>query len=309
MARAGPEPGRACPLCSAPGPVDAGPVLHGAVPRVGGVPINLADLTFRFQRCRGCGFLFKDPPVPEDRLADCYRRSAAEYWGSKVDPYRRRYDLIARLAREHAPGKRVLDIGCSTGSLLEYLGPSWERFGVEPGESAAAEARGRGVKILGAALPEAAAAQRFDVILAVDVLEHVAAPAPFLGWVRDLLARDGIFLIVTGDTASPAWRFCGPTYWYGNIAEHVSFYSRRTIRYVEARFALECVEYQRRTHERKSFGRALLELGKNGVYPIGRAVRGLGWPPLRRRFVEQGAPAWFSAPDHMFCVLRRRREL
>lgn len=46
------------------------------------------------------------------------------------------------------PGSRVLDFGCSTGRLLDRLGPRYERYGIEVNEPAAKIAAGRGITIL-----------------------------------------------------------------------------------------------------------------------------------------------------------------
>src|SRR5690349_16704586 len=91
---------RACPLCGGDGVGNVGRILHPEPARVAGVEIDLGGAEFHLRECGGCGFMFKDPPIPEDRLIDCYRRSSGTHWGTEVDPHRRRFDLIAGLVEQ-----------------------------------------------------------------------------------------------------------------------------------------------------------------------------------------------------------------
>lgn len=297
---------RLCPLCDSGDIVDWGPVIHPTPPRVAGVPIDLEGFSFRLKRCRQCDFQFKDPVIPPQRLLDCYRRSAGDNWGENPDPRRRRFDLITQLLTKHAPGRRVLDIGCSNGGLLTALGPQWQRFGIEPGRAAASAAGRAGIDVLGPDIESVDPGRhRFDVITAIDLVEHLVDPRPFFRRVTQLLEPGGVFLIVTGDTDAWTWRCLRGLYWYVSIPEHTSFWCRAAIDQAARQVALQRVDYARRSHQRQGWRRGALEWMKNGAYALGRGVKGLGVPRLRRAFLERGAPGWLSAPDHMFCILRK----
>lgn len=76
------------------------------------------------------------------------------------------------------PGDRVLDIGCGTGDILQYLpaGVDYHGFDVSADYIAAARARfgARGSFTVQAVTPDAAdALGRFDVVIAVGVLHHL----------------------------------------------------------------------------------------------------------------------------------------
>lgn len=80
------------------------------------------------------------------------------------------------------PGSRVLDVGCAEGYLdVELAARGCEVVGIEPDARAAAVARERGISVLEFDVEEVALdATAFDVVLFVDVLEHLRDPAPVL---------------------------------------------------------------------------------------------------------------------------------
>ena len=80
------------------------------------------------------------------------------------------------------PGRRVLDVGCAEGYLgVELAQRGCEVVGVEPDARAAAVARERGISVLEFDVEEVALdASAFDVVLFVDVLEHLREPEPVL---------------------------------------------------------------------------------------------------------------------------------
>jgi SAM-dependent methyltransferase len=105
--------------------------------------------------------------------------------------------------RETEGAGRVLDIGCSTGSLLALLKErGQEALGVEIDGEAAAMGRERGldIRIGSIADPAVLAGLRalgpFGAILCMDVLEHLTEPWKSLQEIRPLLA-DGGFLFCT----------------------------------------------------------------------------------------------------------------
>jgi methionine biosynthesis protein MetW len=84
-------------------------------------------------------------------------------------------DLVPR-------GSRVLDVGCAEGYLAAELAQrGCSVVGIEPDARAAAVARERGISVLEFDVEEISLdASAFDVVLFVDVLEHLREPAPVL---------------------------------------------------------------------------------------------------------------------------------
>jgi YD repeat-containing protein len=188
-------------------------------------------------RCT-CGFaLVLDPDLDNDRLYD-----EAYYNGRGADPlinyvYEvdspntiRRYEwdaieqLVGRLTTLDNQ-TRWLDLGCGAGGLVKHLvrrGVS--AYGSDSGYGAKL-ARDRGVPMLDQNDLDGASAS-FDVVSAVEVLEHVDEPRRFLRQVSDLLRPGGVFFYTTGNAAR-ARDLIGWSYLVPEI--HISFYTPSVI--------------------------------------------------------------------------------
>lgn len=115
--------------------------------------------------------------------------------------------LVGRDPRSERPlaGLRIVDVGCAAGLVTEPLsGLGAAVLGIDAAERNVRVAE-RHARITGApveyrqALPEDLAAQgcTFDVVLSLEVLEHVADQPAFLGALVRLLAPGGILVVGT----------------------------------------------------------------------------------------------------------------
>ncbi len=260
------------------------------------MPINLGDTAFRLRRCRRCGFQFKHPPINEAKLLTCYAEAAREHWEDRPDPRKRRFDTLRALLERHAPGRRILDVGCFNGAILEYLGDGWQRSGLEPARAAAEIAGTRGVEILGALIEDLSGDAVFDAVIMIDVVEHLVEPRAVLARAAAALAPGGVLVIGTADTASWPFRLQGGRHWYGALPEHVSFFDERSLRRFAADHGLETVEHRTLSHVRSHLYRRGRELAANLV------DAGLCRLGARR---DRPAPGWLTAADHMLHVMRR----
>jgi SAM-dependent methyltransferase len=140
----------------------------------------------------------------------------------------------------------VLDVGCYDGVLLAALGPQYRKYGVEASAAACDEARAKGIEIVAARIRDIPSIEvRFDVVCAVDVIEHVIDPGAFVAMLADRLAPGGSLIISTGSLDAPAWRFAGGRYWYCSFPEHISFISPDWAREVGAALKLKIVDVHR----------------------------------------------------------------
>jgi 2-polyprenyl-6-hydroxyphenyl methylase / 3-demethylubiquinone-9 3-methyltransferase len=146
---------------------------------------------------------------------------ADEWWapGGKFAPLHRmnpvrlayvRDQLTAHFGRDGTAdrpldGLRILDIGCGGGLLCEPLARLGARItGIDAGAEAIAVARqhatdsGLDIDYQHASAEDlAAAGEHFDVVLTMEVVEHVADPAAFVATAAALLTNGGAMILAT----------------------------------------------------------------------------------------------------------------
>jgi SAM-dependent methyltransferase len=136
---------------------------------------------------------------------------------------------------------RVLEIGAGRGFLLGELARRWPDAaceGIELSADAAAQAGERGLRVTDGditAIPSA----RFDLVVAVAVLEHVPAPTSFLNEIRRVLKPGGHAVLIqpTQDVPSYDVFFVDHLHHFGTA--HVAAYSGKcgfTSRHAEVGF-------------------------------------------------------------------------
>lgn len=106
------------------------------------------------------------------------------------------YDVIASLI---GMGSSVLEIGCGTGSLLQFLAKSRSCLvdGIEPNEDRANLAKAKGLSVIHSYLTAETFLPRscYDYIILADVLEHLDDPSTLLIESKRLLKDGGFYII------------------------------------------------------------------------------------------------------------------
>jgi methionine biosynthesis protein MetW len=119
------------------------------------------------------------------------------------------------------PGSRVLELGCASGYvgriLIETKG--CRVTGIELDPKAAQEARDNGLEVIEGSLEEtsfrASLEERFDIVLATDVLEHLRNPAPVLDDFKRWLAPEGRAIVAVPNIAT--WPIREQLFFHGNF--------------------------------------------------------------------------------------------
>lgn len=150
------------------------------------------------------------------------------------------YPTVIALLGRHAPGKRIFELGCGNGSTAAKLSnDGYPVVGIDPSRSgiaiAAAQAPQCRLEIGSSDEDLAARFGTFDVVLSLEVAEHVYAPKRYAEAIGDLLAPGGIAIVSTPYHAyvkNLALALTGKldghftALWEGG---HIKFWSRRTL--------------------------------------------------------------------------------
>jgi methionine biosynthesis protein MetW len=105
-------------------------------------------------------------------------------------------------------GSRVLELGCASGYMGKLLidAKSCRVTGVEYDAAAAAEARQKGLSVIEGSLEDAALraslTERYDVVMAADVLEHLRDPATVLEAIKGWLEPGGLAIVSVPNVAN-----------------------------------------------------------------------------------------------------------
>jgi len=180
-----------------------------------------------YVRCSRCGLIYVDQVLPTAELYHAYDGGILKAWRRKiVAPFRgfaqvrgfaesmaradRIVDFVAGLRPNHQSQPSWLDIGCNKGFLLAAaIARGWDVHGIELVPELVVPFKRKYKRFAGnihtqrftdvqSRLPDHA----FDVISAIDVIEHFEDPRSDLSGIRRILKPGGLLVVQTPDGAA-----------------------------------------------------------------------------------------------------------
>ena len=157
------------------------------------------------------------------------------WWRSRERAIKREIELAPPTSTE----PKILDVGCGDGLLFPVLEQYGEVYGVEPDAATLAEDSPHRERIhLGYFDDSYETDHRFDLIVMLDVLEHIEDADAALAKAVDLLTEDGRLIITV-----PAFR----TLWtsHDDLNHHFTRYTKESFRDLAGRsgFAIGGMRY------------------------------------------------------------------
>jgi 2-polyprenyl-3-methyl-5-hydroxy-6-metoxy-1,4-benzoquinol methylase len=212
----------ACPICHGTEIKTIGPVNFSKM-MFADTPISLKNTPY-YTYCRQCKSGFIQNAIREKDANVLYAAKSSDRWISDTPFTERRTKRTVKLIADLlVPRKRILDIGCSTGQLLEFAKKfNCECYGVESSGSAQKICRERGHKCV-SSINDIKSFAPFDVVFLIDTIEHIYNVPKFLSVLIELLKNSGQIVLLTGDINSVPAKIFKNRWWYICFPEHIVF--------------------------------------------------------------------------------------
>ncbi len=222
----------ACPICKDPHPF----LYYRARGSISGLTTytiteNSVGIHDDIFFCRNCKSAFQISSSPTEDIAAAYAAQLCDpIYLQEAKGRRRSFQRIVERLERLIRGRKILDVGAGPGLfLLEAKSRGWEVAGVEPSSAAREYAKETfGIELLGGGVDELARLPdgSFDVVSAIDVIEHLPNPAILLDQVRRLVAPGGVAVLTTPRFDSALSRLMGDR-WYAILPSHLTYFSKR----------------------------------------------------------------------------------
>lgn len=149
-------------------------------------------------QCRNCGVRRRMPGIVDD-YEETYHQPYVEQ-GASIHPHQLSHfaDLMtARLRKFNEAGVRLLDVGCSTGRVLnlaKVLG--FHPVGLDYSNWAVKHCRKLGFEVLhGSLVGQWETGEQFDIVHCSHTIEHVPDPILYLNEMHRLLKKNGHLML------------------------------------------------------------------------------------------------------------------
>ena len=203
------------------------------------MPRYAADLLVR---CVRCSLVYTSRLPTSEELSEWYAAYPETTNVSELTT-RRFHELLDRFEPFRQTG-RLLDVGCGDGHFLAAAAErGWTVCGSEYGDAPRVRARELGLDVRPAPFPATPdEAGSFDVVTAIEVIEHVADPRDEVRRVRELLRPGGCLYITTPNFDSLSRRITGPRWRAIEYPEHLSLFTARSLDHLTGAEGLSGVE-------------------------------------------------------------------
>ncbi len=172
--------------------------------------IAFSKWTFEYCECSECRMLYMSPRPSESLLSEFYNTSKNyEYFNrfifpSSIENRRKhifipRVDKIIQLAKKHQTTRnKLLEIGAGFGIFSHEMANHnffKEVVGIEASQSLAETCRKKGIRIYEGILEELIIEEKFDIVVAFEVIEHIFDPKLFLEITNNILIPGGLLIL------------------------------------------------------------------------------------------------------------------
>jgi 2-polyprenyl-3-methyl-5-hydroxy-6-metoxy-1,4-benzoquinol methylase len=300
---------RTCPACAS--------TEHRLYGRFRDEEYFCCEDAFDYWQCDACATVFLHP-LPIARLAEIY---PSNYYSFQPHSRSLTVRIKEQLDRRYfqgilrkLPGDsiRVLDVGGGTGWLLDVLRTLDPRVRftqiVDLDPEAGDKARAKGHAYACQRIEDFVTDGRFDLVLMLNLIEHVEAPQRVLAKVANLLSPSGIVLVKTPNMDAMDARLFRNAYWAGlHVPRHWSLFTRSSFERMIGGTGLEMRRFQYTQGAPFWAASVLASLKRSGLVDISARRPAVYHPlfgPLSALFAAFDiVRAPFGRPSQMYIVM------
>jgi len=199
---------------------------------------DLPGTPYQLVRCVSCGLGSLSPQPTPDELTRYY---PSHYYGSEGRKFSPLIEWLVRivgarhahfLARQCAPGRRILDVGCGRGVTLKALADQgYEAHGFEVHADAMRGIDPRIHTHIADSLQQADfPAESFDEVLIWHVLEHIPNPRQTLSEIHRILRPGGVLIVAVPNWSSWQARWAGSAWFHLDPPRHLFHFPLKALK-------------------------------------------------------------------------------
>lgn len=208
---------------------------------------------YSLNRCLDCSLVRLDPIPSADQLSELYSSGGyyseggsgySDYAGQRKSLTATYKKMIQRLKGSSLTAETVvLEVGSGLGYFLDAVKPHCRSVvGIELDQAAVSRMQERGLSATRESLEEFSSDERFDLIVAIQVLEHFPDPLSTVNKIRNLLTPGGKFVVVVPNFDSPLRRVLGRRWPSYKVPEHLTYFTPSTLRLLLASVGASAME-------------------------------------------------------------------
>jgi 2-polyprenyl-3-methyl-5-hydroxy-6-metoxy-1,4-benzoquinol methylase len=194
---------------------------------------------YQVVRCQSCNFYYLSPRPTEYSMLQLY--SEDTYFEGEGDGYNSYLEqelalrttfrrLMENLKKHKITGGTLLEVGCGYGYLLDEAKEFFNiRVGTDFSSQAVERAKQRADRIYQGGVDQIPVEEKFDCIIATQVIEHVYQPKTFLQQLLDHLKPGGKIVIATPNMGSFWRKFMGHRWPSFKMPEHILYFDQKSL--------------------------------------------------------------------------------
>ncbi|MCA1834601.1 MAG: bifunctional glycosyltransferase/class I SAM-dependent methyltransferase [Actinomycetota bacterium] len=197
-------------------------------------------------QCRRCGLVSSVPTLAPEDIVENYSRVVDEAYLQEELARRELFGwILDAMGDYHTPGRRLIEIGSNMGLFLHVArNRGWQARGIEPSKWAVEQGVERyGVDLKQGTVEDLADEPKSaDVVVMLDVLEHLSDPLDALKKLRPMLADDGLLVLSTVNLSGLHARLRDGN-WPWFIRSHLYYFSEETLHAMLVHAGFKLVEW------------------------------------------------------------------